>query len=59
MEKETKHQRGEVLIETATGMMATGMMMMATSMTVAAMIMTVMGMAVMAHIPHLVLEDTY
>eukprot|EP00957_Ditylum_brightwellii_P189261 14405625-Ditylum_brightwellii.AAC.1 len=64
MKKATKHWR-RVWTETATGitmmgmaMMATGMTVTATIMTVASTIMTVTGMAVMAHISRLVLEDT-
>eukprot|EP00957_Ditylum_brightwellii_P206259 15347581-Ditylum_brightwellii.AAC.1 len=61
MKKEMKRQR-RVSTETATGIKATIMMVAATIMmvavaimAVAATIMTVTGMAVMAHIPHLVL----
>eukprot|EP00957_Ditylum_brightwellii_P083670 6360020-Ditylum_brightwellii.AAC.1 len=59
MKKETKRQR-RILTETVTGMTvtATSMTVAVMSMTVAATIMMVMGMAVTAHIPHLVLEDT-
>ena len=57
MKKETTHQR-RVLTETAMGMTATSMTLTATGMMVVVRIMTLMGMVVMAHIPHLVLEDT-
>eukprot|EP00957_Ditylum_brightwellii_P111474 8502502-Ditylum_brightwellii.AAC.1 len=57
MKKATKYRRS-VLTETATGITATIMMVTATIMMVAVTIMTVTGMAVMAHISCLVLEDT-
>eukprot|EP00957_Ditylum_brightwellii_P184773 14073566-Ditylum_brightwellii.AAC.1 len=56
VKKATIHQRR---VLTSMMVTATGMTVMATIMTVAATIMTVTGMAVMAHISCLVLEDTY
>eukprot|EP00957_Ditylum_brightwellii_P047355 3597684-Ditylum_brightwellii.AAC.1 len=59
MKKETKCQRRKqklnVSTEMVTGMTVTSMTVTATGMTAAATIMTVMDMAVMAHIPRLVL----
>eukprot|EP00957_Ditylum_brightwellii_P099877 7610790-Ditylum_brightwellii.AAC.1 len=52
VKKATKHRRMVSIGMTVTVM---GMMVTATIMTVASTIMTVTGMAVTAHIPHLVL----
>eukprot|EP00957_Ditylum_brightwellii_P089734 6834524-Ditylum_brightwellii.AAC.1 len=55
MKKATKHQ---MRVSTGMTVMATSMTVTATIMTVAATIMTVTGMAVTAHISHLVLEGS-